>query len=410
MCFHFGGKTRKVAESENFGKHHEEDRANNLLARKRWPKGKKRIGIWTGPAFEYWNLNNYREFDEKGNRSTGIGGSELVEGCMAEAAAAEGHNVTLYGCVAEPIHQYGVDIVPWDKFIPEEEYFDLFIASRNLNCIDGRLKAKKVLAHCHDIWFMSGQFISEFHRQRIDKFICLSPWHKEFAGDYHKLPSDKIDIIPNGIKYEWYDGIDLEKKLEMVEWGRLHWSSSADRGLDNVLYLLPWVLEKCPDVKLHVFYGFFNWISAVKSRNNKFEMESIERLQKQIEDMKEYVIFHDRVNQVELSREWRKAWLWLYPTTFWETNCLTAREAELSFTPIVCSNVAALQTTVGDFGHRVMSHPYSKEAREEYLVKVIEMYHNRDKWIEASLKSNLAVKKGDYKWDRVWKIWESYVG
>jgi hypothetical protein len=30
-------------------------------------------------------------------------------------------------------------------------------------------------------------------------------------------------------------------------------------------------------------------------------------------------------------------------------------------------NVAALQTTVGDFGHRVMAHPYSKEAREEYL-------------------------------------------
>jgi GT2 family glycosyltransferase len=403
MCFHFGGKTRKVAESENFGKHHEEDRANNLLARKRWPKGKKRIGIWTGPGWEHWNLNNYREL------GTGVGGSEYVEGCMSEYAAAEGHHVTLYGCVSEPIHQYGVDLVPWDQFKPEEEYFDLFIASRNVNCIDTRLRAKRKLLHVHDIFMLSGKTVSEYHIREVDKFICLSPWHKDFVKDYHSLPDNKIDIIPNGITYEWFSDLNLERKLEEVEWGRLHWSSSPDRGLDNVLYLLPWILEKCPEVKLHVFYGFYNWLSAVKSRNNKWEMENIEKLQKQIEDMKEHVIFHDRVNQVQLSKEWRKAWMLFYPSSFTETSMLTAREAQLSFTPIVCSNVAALQTTVGYFGHRVMSHPYSREAREEYLVKVIEMYQNKDKWIEASLKSNLAVKNGDYKWDRIWKIWESYV-
>jgi hypothetical protein len=73
-------------------------------------------------------------------------------------------------------------------------------------------------------------------------------------------------------------------------------------------------------------------------------------------------------------------------------------------------NVAALQTTVGDFGYRVMSHPYSKEAREEILVKVIDLYHNKDKWVEASLLSHSAVSGGDYNWERVWKLWENYVG
>jgi glycosyltransferase involved in cell wall biosynthesis len=403
MCFHFGGKTRKVAESENFGEYHKEDLENNLLARKRWPKGKKRIGIWTGPAWEHWDLDNYRQ------NGAGIGGSEYVEGSMAEAAAAAGHHVTLYTSIGERKHQYGVDLVPWNEFIPEEEYFDLFIASRNLNCIDPRLRTRRKLLHIHDIWALSGQHISEYHLREDDKFICLSPWHKEFVKDYHKLADEKIDIIPNGINYDWFNGMNLEKKLEEVEWGRLHWSSSPDRGLDNVLYLMPWILEKCPDLKLHVYYGFHNWISAAKSRNNKMEMESIERLQKQIDEMKDHVVFHDRVNQVQLAKEWRKAWMWFYPSSFTETFCLTAKEAQLSFTPVVCSNVAALQTAVGEYGHRVMHHPYSREAREEFLVKVIELYQNRDRWVEASLLGNGAVSGGDYRWERIWKMWEKYL-
>lgn len=402
-CFHFGGKTRKFSEDEDYKRHHDEDAVNNSLIHKRWKKSKKKIGIWTGPAWENWDLNNYREF------GSGIGGSEYVEGCIAEAAAAAGNYVTLYGCVSESKTQYGVDLIPWDKFIPEEEYFDLFIASRNINCIDSRLRAKVKLAHIHDIWLISGKQISDYHLKEINKFICLSPWHKDFVKEHHNLSEDKISIIPNGVTYDWFSDLSLEKKINEVEWGRLHWSSSPDRGLDNVIYLLPWIIDRCPNIKLHVFYGFYNWISAVNKRNNKQEMESIENLKKQIEDLKEYVVFHDRVNQVNLSKEWRKAWAWFYPTNFTESSCITAREAQLSFTPTICSNVAALQTTVGDFGYRVFSNPYSKEAREEFLSKIVELYHNKDIWVEACLKSNEAVKNKEYSWDRVWKLWENFV-
>jgi len=400
MCFHFGGKTRKFSEDQNYDLHHKEDQYNNNLTRKRWGK-KKRIGIWTGQAWESWDLNNYR------SGGSGIGGSEYVEGCLAEAAAAAGHDVTLYCHPDQAKEQYGVTLVPWDQFKPEEEYFDIFIGSRNLNCIDSRLKAKKVFVHIHDIWLLSGKPISDYHRKRVDKFICLSPWHKKFVSEHHSLPESKIEIIPNGINYEWFDGFSFEDKLKQMEWGRLHWSSSLDRGLDNVLYLLPFVLDRCPDLKLHIFYGYHNWISAAKHRGNAKEIESIEAMQRQIESLKDHVIFHDRVNQIELSKEWRKAWMLFYPSSFHETYMLTAREAQLSYTPILCSNEGALQTTVGDYGHRVMHFPYSKTAREEYYAKIVNLYHNKENWMESAMRSNNAVIDGNYRWDRIWNIWDN---
>ena len=195
-------------------------------------------------------------------------------------------------------------------------------------------------------------------------------------------------------------------KLETVEWGRLHYSSSADRGLDNLAYLLPFILQDCPDVKLHVYYGMSGWIAAAKSRGNEQELENIENLMKQLESFGDRVVLHGRINQAELAKEWKKAWCWFYPTGFTETYCLTAVEAQLSATPILCSNVAALQTTVGEFGIRVQHHPYSKEGREEYLVWLKKLYHDREFWQQQSDLS-LRGSKRRFSWPERWvDFWE----
>lgn len=115
--------------------------------------------------------------------------------------------------------------------------------------------------------------------------------------------------------------MELSEKLKLVEWGRLHYSSSPDRGLDNILYTLPFIKDKCPDIHLHVFYGFFNWESAAKSRNDTVSLKRIEEMKRQIEDLKDCVTMHDRVTQPELAKEWKKAWCWYYSTAFTETSC-----------------------------------------------------------------------------------------
>jgi len=394
FCFHFGGKTRVVSESENFQRHHEEDVENNLRVRKRWQKDKKRIAIWTGPAWETWDIDSYK--------TTGIGGSETCAARLAQTAAADGHSVTLYGA-HECKEQYGVQLMPWDSFRPEEEYFDLFIASRTLNCIDQRLKAKRVLVWSHDIWLMSGKDISDYHRQRVDKFVCLSPWHVGFFSDHHQIPKDKITIIPNGINTELFDTPNLDAK----KYGKLIYSSSPDRGLDNLIYTMIFAKDQIPELHLDVYYGFHNYESAVRQRNNQDEVRRLNELKETIEKHSNFVTMYGRVSQPELAKKWSEAYAWIYPTLFTETHCITAKEAQLSATPIVCSNIAALQTTVGEFGHIVQHHPYSYDGRLEFLNQMVKLHKDKDYWLEMSRKSLSGaanISWGD-RWRDYWSKW-----
>lgn len=201
--------------------------------------------------------------------------------------------------------------------------------------------------------------------------------------------------------------MNLESKLSHVEWGRLQYSSSWDRGLDNILFLLPWIKEKCPDLTLHVYYGISGWIESARSRNDTDALRLIEKIQKQIESMRDYVFIYNRVNQKELSLEWRKAWCWLYMTQFTETYCITAKEAQSSATPIVCSDIGALKTTVGNHGMQI-PFPYSSQGRQAAIDDVVKMYHDRDYWIRRAEQSLGGSR--DCDWDSVYaNYWSKFL-
>lgn len=213
FVFHFGGKTRKFSEDSDYNRHHEEDRYNNGWLKRRW-SGKKRVGIWTGPAWELWDLHSYLRPVPKeagGVGRAGIGGSETCAARLAMEFEKDGNYVLMMG--EHRKESVGnIDLIPWNTYHPEQEYFDLFIASRNLNCIDERLKAKKVVAWIHDIFLLSNREpnnrISEFHINRVDYFIALCPWHVEFLVQYHQnIPREKIIIIPNGVNTELFDAL-----------------------------------------------------------------------------------------------------------------------------------------------------------------------------------------------------------
>lgn len=396
FVFHFGGKTRKYSEDQDYTAHHEEDHFNNALLRKRW-FGKKRVAIWTGPAWEKWDIDT--------PYTTGIGGSEICAAQLARMFAESGHNVTMWG--AHDIkNMENIQLMPWEMLRPEEEYYDLFVTSRNLNPVTPALKAKTVLAWIHDIFCLSNiapnNHISEYQQKRVSAFVSLSPWHKNFLHDYHGLPLEKIAIIPNGVDTLYYRG-DFEK-----EYGLLHYSSSPDRGLDNLLYCLPWIAEKVPEIKLHVYYGFFNWISAAKNRNNPQELEKLKALEAEIQRCGDLVTFKDRVNQKDLAAAWKKAYAWCYPTAFTETSCLSAREAQLSSTPIICSNVAALQTTVGESGYLVTQNPYSREARMEFVDEIVKLHKDPEYWLQRSKQSRAGF--GQHSWPEVYRdYWEKWL-
>lgn len=56
FVFHFGGKTRKVSEDENYERHHEEDRYNNSRLNRKLSKSV--VAFYLGAGWEKWDEKN----------------------------------------------------------------------------------------------------------------------------------------------------------------------------------------------------------------------------------------------------------------------------------------------------------------------------------------------------------------
>lgn len=376
--------------------HVREDKRVKLVGK----TNKKIVGIYTGPAWETWSLDNYRQ------GGSGIGGSEYAAGRLAETMAADGHHVILIG-EHDACSKYGVECVSWRDYDLSEEYFDLFITSRTLDPVDGRLKAKTILAWIHDTCLISSKIISAYHQSRISKFITLSPWHKQCVMGYHGLLDSQISIVPNGVTTSDFDNMTLSKKP--AEKGRIHFSSSPSRGLDNIIYMLPWIIDSCPEVKLHVYHGFHNWLSLARSSSNASEqLRMIENLQKEMDKYKDHVEMHGRVNQHQLRQDWKKASLWMMASTFTETYCISALEAQCSFTPSLTTNIAALSTTVGNKGLMVTDHPYSREGRVAFIENASKILTDKSFFEEMALKAGSNLDRVDWK-DRYTDYWKVYL-
>lgn len=398
FIFHFGGATRKRSESINHHLHHEEDKLNHAYLKSKLEKqtqievkSKKKIGIWTGPAWEPWNIDT--------PKTTGIGGSETVAGNLAIEFVKLGHNVKMFGQHQNQI-QYGVQLMPWETFNQNEE-LDLLIISRNLQPINDNLKAKKVVAWFHDIFSLSNiapnNHMTEIQLRKIDKFITLSPWHADFFLQYHQnIPKDKIIIIPNGFDLARYDNNNTTKIK-----GRMIYSSSPDRGLDVLLDCMPKIRKQVPEAHLKVFYGFTTWEACIKQRGNKQEIAWMEQIKRQLKQPG--VEYFGRINQIQLAEEFKQAELWGFPSHFTETHCVTANESQAAGTPVITTNLAALSTTVGDSGIILDGDSRSEAYQSNFISACTQILTNKLLWDEYSKRGLQKVKQ--YDWCNIIKEW-----
>ena len=353
----------------------------------------KRIGIWTGPAWETWSLDS--------PTTTGLGGSETCATQLARVAASRGHAVQMFGEHLR-CEQDGIQLIPYQEFEPQAQHFDCFIASRSLWPVNSALRAGKILVWAHDTSLLSGKDISVEQRTLVYKFICLSPWHARYFAQYHGLDETEIIVIPNGVGAEFLQPPDLSQKI----FGRLMWSSNPNRGLSTVLQMLPRWQQKIPELHLEIYYGFQTWEAIARRNSDTDDLRAVDSLREQIASMPG-VRYHDRVSQHELARAWQRSYIWCYPTGYHETYCLSAKEAQCCATPIVCADLAALETTVGAAGLRIDGDARLPEIQSQYEKAVIALCRDREVWEEYSRISFAGRARCDWpaRWDDHWKIW-----
>jgi glycosyltransferase involved in cell wall biosynthesis/tetratricopeptide (TPR) repeat protein len=324
-------------------------------------------------------------------RKTGLGGSETALIRLAEELAADKHGVSVYGNVDEPGYFNSVRYRVWDDFIPDVSS-DLSIAWRFPEAADLDIHTKRLVLWMHDT--DAGDRITPERAEKFDAIVVLSEWHKQhMLGLYPFLEPDKLVIIGNGVDKERFD---LVVKREP---NRVVYASSPDRGLDVILeHIWPKVVEAVPEAELHIYYGWDAFDEALSRFPHLQAFKT--KLATALLNSKN-VVQHGRVDQDQLAQEMSRSSIWLYPTYFHETYCITAVEAQLAGLVPITSNLAALAETVKS-GIKIDGDVNDPEIQQAYTDAVIHMLKQSE---DVDLRARIASKAPAQSWSEAAKKW-----
>lgn len=283
---------------------------------------------------------------------TGLGGSLVAAVRVAHALALHdpSNQVILFGDMTEqalkrpsglpnlvfkPLSDYESAVAPSTSATGTTEEIDLLVVSRYAQFLRFGSHIKKVFYWCHD---MDHNINTALLQPQDSKFavLALSPWHKQRL--VKTITSQRVLQTSNGIEPSLFADEPWSRKVP----NRFIYSSAIYRGLDTVLNCWPTIRARLPDATLHIYSDFASplVVSRMKALGQELKTRA-DALQS------EGVSCFGFVGQRQLQQAWYEADVWFYPTSFEETYCITALEAQASGALCVYAPVAALCDTVG---------------------------------------------------------------
>jgi len=291
---------------------------------------------------------------------TGIGGSETAHIETALRLAQNGFDVTSYSPIPNQQEEYGG--VQWLD-LKDANFNDdgLWIVYRAPQVAE-KIKSGRVWVICQDIDY-PGEWTKEAVAN-IQYIYSLCDDHYHFLLNCHPELKDKLRITSNGIKTELINTTKVQKRNPK----RLFYASSPDRGLINLIDIFKKAVEFDDELELHVCYGLKNITkTAEKITGTK---TFIEKINKALDHPK--ITHYGRLPQAILYEEWLKSGLWVYPTNFRETNCITSMEAQALGAIPICSDVWALKDKV-KFGSMISGNTDDKLIQARYLLEILRL-------------------------------------
>jgi len=331
----------------------------------------------------------------------GVHGVETTYLEMSEEFVKKGHDVFLF-CKTEKAHIYnGVYFVPYQEI---EEYFvlapDVLITSRWFDVLYYENTSQKII-WLQDSYFAPPERPDAF--SRADLVVCSSAWHRDFIAEKYgeQINANKIRIIPLGVR----------KSLFAEQVGKIPYkviySSNPDRGLYILADMWKELTERIPGITLTICYGWEGlktwsdteeWKQSVTEQQNKL-MENLGKF--------DNVRFTGRIKKADLAKEFMSSELCLYPNNFWETFCLTALETQIAGTPIITTDMGALQTTVDkNFNILIEGNPFNKKYQMRFIEETVRLLNDRERldyWSKCN-RLNKITSKCD--WSDIVGIWE----
>lgn len=322
-------------------------------------------------------------WDENEIKKRGIGGSETAAIRMArELHKLSGKKIRIFMDRADEVEIDGVYYTPANKL---RDYFltcepKAHIAWRH----NIKISNAPTFVWCHDLGCPDID-----KTENYDKVLALSEFHKNYLKHTFRVPDEKIRVTRNGIDLERFEGAVSVPKNK----NKIVFSSSPDRGLDNAIAVVKKARQMSGlELELHAFYGLDNMV--------KLKMDAeVARLRKLIAD-NPWVKFHGNVSQTDLVKHVSDAVVWLYPTNFLETYCITALEMLACRVKPVVRSYGALPYTLRGLPAVVVDEDcVTPKQVDDWAVKLL----------AATVDPQPAVNMRPYTWESVAKEWLTWL-
>jgi len=344
------------------------------------------IIFYAGNGVENWNPDTVKK--------TGIGGSELMLMEQAKRFAKMGHKVRVYNsCGTEGVYE-GVSYQLTERY--QNLVCDVLVVSRRADMLGDQynISAKLKLLWVHDIYAIRA---TNELLLKADRILALSEWHKQNLINYHDLNTEHIIVTRNGIDLNRFNKNIKRDQFKCIN------SSSPDRSWPILLDIWPEIKKQVPQATLHLYYGFKNW--EFSAQHDQLQMDLINRLKQQIKNLASLgVVFHDRVNQEDLAKEFLSAGALLYPTWFTETSNISGMEAQAAGLRYISSSIAALNETVGNRGILLDGVWTDKSYQDKFVEETVKALKNNDNSDRLKLQK---YAQEHFGLDQLAKDWEN---
>jgi len=354
-------------------------------------------------TFEPWDWTNPDR--------QGIGGSETSHIEMAQRLARLRHNVISFA--PTPFRNVVIDPagVNWHSFEDFPEFAEanqhdrdsIWIIYRAPELIDFVPASAPCWLICQDVdYTREGQQINRERQKRLTRLVALC----QTQGQYfrNRYPAARVSVSSNGIKRSLIDQIALDPPERDPH--RLMYASSPDRGMEYLLEIFPRLRELVADAELHIYYGFDNIEKVVAHYGKDSRVgQNTDRLRSLLEQPG--VTFHGRMGQPDLLREWFKSSLWVHPSNFTETSCITCMDAQACGAIPVTTPVWAIAENVQ---HGVFIDGNVKASaltRARYVLETFKLMVDSDR--QTEIRADMmpwAIETFD--WDVFARQWEGW--
>lgn len=274
---------------------------------------------------------------------------------------------------------------------------DVCIIQRHPLAFARPINAKVTAWWLHDLAMIRQAPMVQQHLVNVDLTFTVSEWHKNQVAEIYGIPKDYVVATTNGVDYSLFEGLQENAR----EPRSLVYMARPERGLELLVGPDDCIMNQLKDCHLYVC-GYDNTTAQMK--------DYYEWLWRRCDELPN-VTNVGHLGKRQLYELLSKCMVYAYPTTFEDTSCIAALEANAAGLPLVGYKWSAVPETLTaggavllDMMHDDKGQPYVDKA--QYARAVLNLMNDPGKWRylhQKALKKRQTWEAAAAQWDEVFQ-------